>query len=98
MHPSALGAAFASSPEVHQYQFVYDGRMLQARVVLDPNAPAELPDRLRRSLEGAIEATGALPPSIDIRPVPALQREPGPGQKIMLVKTVARLTQSREIV
>jgi phenylacetate-coenzyme A ligase PaaK-like adenylate-forming protein len=88
VHPSALGAAFASSPEVHQYQFVYDGRMLQARVVLDPKAPADLPDRLRRSLERAIEATGALPPSIDIRPVAALQREPGPGHKIMLVKTV----------
>ncbi|HWJ54102.1 MAG TPA: AMP-binding protein [Propionibacteriaceae bacterium] len=88
VHPSVLGAAFTSSPEVHQYQFVFDGRVLQARVVLDPDAPAELPDRLRRSLEGAIEATGALPPSVDIRPVTELQREPGPGQKIMLVKIV----------
>ena len=88
VHPSALGAAFASSPEVHQYQFVFDGRVLQARVVLDPDAPAELPDRLRRSLERAIEATGALPPSVDIKPVTALEREPGPGQKILLVKTV----------
>ena len=88
VHPSVLGAAFTSSPEVHQYQFVFDGRVLQARVVLDPDAPAELPDRLRRSLERAIAATGALPPPIDIRPVTALQREPGPGQKIMLVKIV----------
>ena len=88
VHPSVLGAAFASSPEVHQYQFVYDGRVLQARVVLDPDAPAEVLDRLRRSLERAIAATGALPPSIEIRPVTALRREPGPGQKIMLVKTV----------
>ena len=88
MLPSVLGAAFASSPEVHQYQFVYDGRVLQARVVLDPDAPAEVLDRLRRSLERAIAATGALPPSIEIRPVTALRREPGPGQKIMLVKTV----------
>jgi phenylacetate-CoA ligase len=88
VHPSALGAAFASSPEVHQYQFIFDGRVLQARVVLAPDAPAELPDRLRRSLERAIRATGALPPTVDIKPVTALQREPGPGQKIMLVKTV----------
>ena len=88
VHPSALGAAFSSSPEVHQYQFVFDGRVLQARVVLDADAPAEVPDRLRGSLERAIAATGALPPSIDITPVTALQREPGPGQKIMLVKTI----------
>jgi len=88
VHPSALGAAFSSSPEVHQYQFVFDGRALQARVVLGPDAPAEVFDRLRRSLERAIAATGALPPSIDVRPVTALQREPGPGQTIMLVKTV----------
>jgi phenylacetate-coenzyme A ligase PaaK-like adenylate-forming protein len=88
VHPSTLGAAFSSSPEVHQYQFVFDGRVLLARVVLDAAAPAEIPNRLRRSLEQAIAATGAMPPSIDIKPVTALQREPGPGQKIMLVKTV----------
>jgi phenylacetate-CoA ligase len=86
--PSVLGAAFASSPEVQQYQFIFDSRVLQARVVLDPDAPAEIAERLRRSLERAIAATGALPPFIEIKPVAALQREPGPGQKVMLVKIV----------
>ncbi len=64
--------------------------MLQARVVLDPGAPAELLERLRRSLKGAIETTGAVPPQVEIRPVTALEREPGPGQKIMLFKTLRR--------
>ena len=88
VHPSALGAAFAPVPEVRQYQFLYDGRGLQARVVLAPDAPAGTLDRLRRSLERAIEATGAVAPPVDVRPVTALQREPGPGHKLKLVKTV----------
>jgi phenylacetate-CoA ligase len=88
VHPSVLGGALASSPEVQQYQFVFDGRVLQARVVLAPSAPAELPDRLRHAIEQAIAATRALPPAVEIKPVKALQREPGPGHKIMLVKIV----------
>lgn len=88
VHPSILRAAFAPVPEVRQYQFLYDGRGLQARVVLAPDAPAGTLDRLRRSLERAIEATGAVAPPVDVRPVTALQREPGPGHKIKLVKTV----------
>jgi phenylacetate-CoA ligase len=87
VHPSALGAAFAGFPAVRQYQFVYDGDGLQARVVLAPDAPAGAPDRLRRALELAIEATGALAPPVAVRPVAALEREPGPGQKIKLVKS-----------
>ena len=87
VHPSALGAAFAPVPEVRQYQFLYDGRGLQARVVLAPDAPAGTPDRLRRSLERAIEATGAVALPVAVEPVAALQREPGPGHKIKLVKT-----------
>ena len=89
VHPSALGAAFGPYPQVRQYQFVYDGRTLQARVVLAPDAPPDTPDRLGRSLAQAIEATGAVAPPVAIRPVAELQREPGPGQKIKLVKSTA---------
>jgi phenylacetate-CoA ligase len=90
VHPTALGAAFAPFPEVRQYQFLYDGRGLEARVVLAPDAPAGTPGRLRRSLARAIEATGALAPPLDIRPATALQREQGPGQKLKLVKSTRR--------
>jgi phenylacetate-CoA ligase len=87
VHPSVLGAAFATFPEVRQYQFLHDGRRLEARVVLAPDAPAELAVRLGRALAQAVEATGAVAPPVDIRPVTALQREPGVGQKIKLVKS-----------
>ena len=89
VHPSALEAALAPAPEVRQYQFLYDGRALQALVVLAPDAPAGTPDRLRHALERAIEATGAWPLPVQVRPVAALQREPGPGHKLKLVKSTS---------
>jgi hypothetical protein len=40
------------------------------------------------------EGTGAVAPSIELRPVTELQRESGPGQKIMLVKTLRSIDTS----
>jgi phenylacetate-coenzyme A ligase PaaK-like adenylate-forming protein len=88
MHPTALGPAFASLPDVHQYQIVYDARGLHARVVLADRADTDLPERLHRALAEAIEAAGAVPPAIDVEQVTALQREPGPAAKFKLVKSI----------
>jgi phenylacetate-coenzyme A ligase PaaK-like adenylate-forming protein len=84
VHRSALGAAFAHFPEVRQYQFFYDEGGLHARVVLAPDAPADAPAYLRRSLVHAIEANGTIAPAVDVERVTALQRDSGPGAKIKI--------------
>jgi hypothetical protein len=58
MHPSALGPAFASLPDVRQYQILHDQHGLHVRVVLVEGASAATPARLRQALVDAIEAVG----------------------------------------
>ena len=85
VHPSVLGSAVAPIAEVGEYAFISDARGLHAQVVLAPEAAAEVPDRLRKALVGAIAATGAQPPVVDVQPVAALEREP--GGKIRVVRS-----------
>jgi phenylacetate-CoA ligase len=85
VHPSALGVAFAGLPDVRQYQVLHDRHGLHVRVVLAPGAPVDTSARLRRSLAASLQAAGALPPPVDVQPVAALQREPGPAAKLKLV-------------
>ena len=85
VHPSVLGSAVAPIAEVAEYAFINDARGLRAQVVLAPEAAAEIPDRLRDALLGAIASTGAEPPVVDVQPVGALEREP--GGKIRLVRS-----------
>ncbi|MGY1625125.1 phenylacetate--CoA ligase family protein [Geodermatophilus sp. SYSU D00965] len=85
VHPSVLGSAVAPFPEVGQYAFVSDAGGLHAEVVLAPGAAADLPERLRAALVAAVTTTGALPLPVDVRPVPALTRDP--GTKFRLVRT-----------
>jgi len=87
VHPTALGPAFASLPDVLQHQVVHDLHGLRALVVIADGAAADVPDRLRRALVAAIEAAGAVPPAVDVEQVAALQREPGPAAKFTLVKS-----------
>ena len=54
-----------------------------AQIVLIPGASADVAGRLREALAAAIGATGAIAPSVDVQPVPILEREP--GGKIRLV-------------
>jgi phenylacetate-CoA ligase len=85
VHPSVLGSAVAPIAEVGEYAFINDARGLHAQVVLAPGAAAEVPDRLREALVGAIASTGARPPVVDVQPVAALEREP--GGKIRVVRS-----------
>ena len=87
VHPTALGPAFASLPDVRQYQVVYDLRSLRARIVPAEGAGTDLAERLRRALATAVMAVGAVPPAIEVEQVAALHREPGPAAKFKLVKS-----------
>ena len=87
MHPTGLSPAFASLPDVCEYQVLHDHRGLHARVVLTPGAGADVPGRLRSALTVAIEGAGAVPPPIDVTEVEALEREPGQAAKLTLVKS-----------
>jgi phenylacetate-CoA ligase len=85
VHPSVLGSAVAPIAEVGEYAFVYDANGLHAQIVLTPGAAPDVPERLRKALVAAIGATGAIPPAVDVQPVPTLKREP--GGKIRLVRS-----------
>ena len=85
VHPSVLGSAVAPLAEVGEYAFVYDAQGLHAHIVLTPGAAADVAERLRRALIDAVASTGAVPPVVDMLPVPALQREP--GGKLRLVRS-----------
>jgi len=85
IHPSVLGSAVAPIAEVGEYAFVYDVNGLHAQIVLTPGASPDVPERLRDALGTAIGLTGAIPPAVEVRPVPALEREP--GGKIRLVRS-----------
>jgi phenylacetate-coenzyme A ligase PaaK-like adenylate-forming protein len=86
VHPSVLGSAVAPIAEVGEYAFVYDSNGLHAQIVLTAEASPGVPERLRAALVTAIGSTGALPPAVDVRQVPALDREP--GGKVRLVRSV----------
>jgi phenylacetate-coenzyme A ligase PaaK-like adenylate-forming protein len=86
VHPSVLGSAVAPLAEVGEYAFVYDAQGLHAQIVLTPGAVMDVPERLRAALKSAIASTGAVPPEIEVLPVPALRREP--GGKLRLVRSI----------
>jgi len=59
---------------------------LHAQIVLTPQAAADVPERLRAALKSAIASTGAVPPDVEVLPVPALRRER--GGKLRLVRSI----------
>jgi phenylacetate-CoA ligase len=94
LHPTGLSPAFASLPEVREYQVLHDPRGLHARVVLAPGADPATPERLRRALAAAVEAAGAVAPPVEVIEVDALEREPGPAAKLKLVKSTVPSSQA----
>jgi phenylacetate-CoA ligase len=77
VHPSILDSAIAPMAEVGEYAFVHDAEGLHAQVVLVAGAATDIPQRLGQALVAAVASTGAVPPSVDVQVVSALQREPG---------------------
>jgi phenylacetate-CoA ligase len=86
VHPSVLASAVAPIAEIGEYAFLYDASGLHAQIVLTPGTSAGVAERLRSALVAAIGSTGAVPPAVDVQPVPALERDP--SEKFRLVRLV----------
>jgi phenylacetate-coenzyme A ligase PaaK-like adenylate-forming protein len=65
-----------------------DGRTaggLEVRLVLDPGAPADTPERVRMAVIRALPEAGAVPPAVAVTSVERLEREFGPAAKLKLI-------------
>ena len=85
--PYRLRAPFLDLPDVVQYQLVHEPKRLAVRIVLRPGASSETADRVHFGIRAALEAAGAVPPTIEVEPVHAIELEPG-SSKLKVVKTV----------
>jgi hypothetical protein len=85
VHPFQLRAPFLELLEVRQYQVVHDPAGLHVAVVPREDAPADTPARVRAALAGGLRAAGAVPPPIEVTPVPGIERDLGHGAKFKLV-------------
>jgi hypothetical protein len=54
--------------------------------VLRASAPVDTPARVQAALVQELRAAGAVPPLVEVVPVPAIDREPGHGAKLKLVR------------
>ena len=86
--PFRLQAPFSELLEVRQYQVVLDLAGLRVAVVLRDRAPADTPARVRAALVRELRDAGAVPPPIEVTPVPEIERDPGHGAKLKLVRSV----------
>ncbi|HVG65143.1 MAG TPA: hypothetical protein VND02_03615 [Actinomycetota bacterium] len=86
--PFRLQAPFSELLEVRQYQVVHDLAGLRVAVVLRDRAPADTPARVRAALVRELRDAGAVPPPIEVTPVPEIARDPGHGAKLKLVRSV----------
>jgi phenylacetate-coenzyme A ligase PaaK-like adenylate-forming protein len=87
VHPFRLRAPFAELLEVRQYQVVQSPAGLRVAVVLREQAPADTPARVRAALARELRDAGAVPPPIEVTPVPELHRDPGHGAKPKLIRS-----------
>jgi phenylacetate-CoA ligase len=87
VHPFRLRAPFSELLEVRQYQVVHDPAGLHVAVVLREDAPADTPARVRAALAAELRDAGAVPPPIEVTPVPRIDRDPGHGAKFKLVRS-----------
>ena len=92
VHPFRLWAPFSELLEVRQYQVVHDPAGLHVAVVLREHAPADTPARIRAALARELRDAGAVPPPIQVTPVPEIERDPGHGAKFKLIQTSVRHT------
>jgi hypothetical protein len=57
------------------------------KVVLRDSAPADTPARVRDALARELRQAGAVPPPIEVAVVPGINRDPGHGAKLKLIKS-----------
>jgi hypothetical protein len=79
--PYQLYPAFTDAHDVRQYQLVWDGTELVARVVSSVT-PSDVKERIRRGVEATLAAAGATAPPIRVVPVDAIEREAGHAAKM----------------
>jgi len=86
VHPYRLREPFANLGEVRQYQIVQHDRGLEVRIVLRGSAPPDTGVRVRAALLAALADAGAVAPPLHVVTVERIEREPGLGAKLKLVK------------
>ena len=86
VHPYRLRAPFASMSEVRQYQVVQMDTGLQVRIVVQRDAPADVPARVRAEMLASLADAGAVVPGLEVVVVDTIEREPGHAAKLKLIK------------
>lgn len=74
--PFPLRAPFSELLEARQYQVAHGPDGLRVAVVLRETAPADTPARVRAALARELRDAGAVPPRIEVTPVPRIDRDP----------------------
>jgi putative adenylate-forming enzyme len=87
VHPYRLRSPFSALGAVRQYQIVHDETGLHIRIVLQPAAPPNMPEKVRAAMLDALQDAGVLAPPLDVTEVDVIEREPGHAAKLKLVKT-----------
>ena len=88
VHPYRLRAPFVRLLDVVQYQVVQRADELVVRIVVRNTAPRDLPETVRRAVEGALAAAGARFP-VRVEVVDSIARESGHAAKVKLVVSAA---------
>jgi phenylacetate-CoA ligase len=86
VHPHRLRAPFGRIQAVRLYQVVHRPDGLFVRIVPGADAPSNLPEQVRVAMSEALADAGADVP-VRVEPVAELEREPGPGAKLRLVRS-----------
>jgi phenylacetate-CoA ligase len=85
VHPIHLCMPFTRMPEVRQYQFHPGDDQIRVTLVLAPQAPSDVIERIRAELTEAIKTAGGIPPPLHIEAVDSIPRL-GSGAKLTLVR------------
>jgi hypothetical protein len=64
---------------------VHERGPLEVRLLLDPAAPDDTPERVRTAVIRTLLEAGAVPPHVAVTRVPALEREARPAAKLKLI-------------
>jgi phenylacetate-coenzyme A ligase PaaK-like adenylate-forming protein len=86
VHPYRLRAPFVRLLDVLQYQIVQRREGLTVLIVVRPDAPRDLPDRVRSLVENALQEAGAAC-AVRVEVVQEIARERGHAAKLKLVRS-----------
>ena len=88
VHPYRIRSPFSALLDVRQYQVVHerDGG-IRIEIVPRPGADRGLDERVRAAVLSELEQVGAVPRSLTVVPVDAIERESGPAAKLKIVRS-----------